>query len=66
MIARFRTPCPPGRGRSLCAAKLPFIGFLGAGVACALADWTLVASGVVLTFAILFGLGWIERRMMSK
>jgi putative Mg2+ transporter-C (MgtC) family protein len=36
------------------------------GIACALADWTLVLTGVVLTLAILFGLGWIEARMMSK
>jgi putative Mg2+ transporter-C (MgtC) family protein len=36
------------------------------GIACALADWTLVLAGVVLTLVILFGLGWIEERMMSK
>jgi putative Mg2+ transporter-C (MgtC) family protein len=36
------------------------------GIACALADWTLVLAGVVLTLVILFGLGWIEARMMSK
>lgn len=36
------------------------------GIACALADWTLVLAGVVLTLVILFGLGWVEARMMSK
>jgi putative Mg2+ transporter-C (MgtC) family protein len=36
------------------------------GIACALADWTLVATGVVLTLAILFGLAWVEARLMSK
>jgi flagellar biogenesis protein FliO len=28
------------------------------------ADWALVASGLVLTLAILFGLGWVEKRLM--
>jgi len=36
------------------------------GIACALADWTLVAAGVVLTLLILFGLGWLEARTLSK
>lgn len=36
------------------------------GIACALADWTLVITGVVLTLLILFVLGWIEKRTMSK
>lgn len=36
------------------------------GIACALADWTLVAAGVALTLLILFGLGWLEARMLSK
>jgi putative Mg2+ transporter-C (MgtC) family protein len=35
------------------------------GIACALADWTLVISGVVLTLLILFGLGWVETNMMN-
>jgi putative Mg2+ transporter-C (MgtC) family protein len=36
------------------------------GIACALAAWTLVVSGVVLSLAILFGLGWVERRLSIK
>ena len=36
------------------------------GIACALADWTLVISGVVLTLLILFGLGWVETNMMNN
>jgi putative Mg2+ transporter-C (MgtC) family protein len=36
------------------------------GIACALADWTLVVTGVALTLAILFGLAWIEARLVSK
>lgn len=31
-------------------------------VACALAAWTLVLAGVVLTLLILFGLGWLEKK----
>lgn len=34
------------------------------GIACALADWALVAAGVVLTLAILFGLGWLEKKLL--
>jgi putative Mg2+ transporter-C (MgtC) family protein len=33
------------------------------GIACALAAWTLVLTGVALTLIILFGLGWIEARV---
>ena len=33
------------------------------GIACALAAWHLVLSGVVLTMIILFGLGWVESRI---
>ena len=36
------------------------------GIACALADWTLVISGVVLTLLILFGLGWVEANLMDS
>jgi putative Mg2+ transporter-C (MgtC) family protein len=36
------------------------------GIACALAAWTLVVSGLVLALAILFGLGWVERRLLTK
>ena len=36
------------------------------GIACALADWTLVISGVVLTLLILFGLGWVEANLMES
>ncbi len=36
------------------------------GIACALADWGLVIGGVLLTLAILFGLGWLEQRLLSK
>ncbi len=36
------------------------------GIACALADWTLVFGGLILTLALLFGLGWIEQRMLPK
>lgn len=32
------------------------------GVACALAAWTLVTTAVLLTLAILFGVGWLETR----
>ena len=34
------------------------------GIACALAAWHLVIVGLGLTLAILFGLGWIERRFL--
>lgn len=33
------------------------------GIACALAAWAFVVTGVVLTLAILFGLGWLETRL---
>lgn len=33
------------------------------GIACALAAWHLVLSGVALTLIILFGLGWIESKV---
>ena len=36
------------------------------GIACALASWVVVVSGIVLTFAILYGLGWIEHHLMSE
>jgi len=36
------------------------------GIACALAAWTVVAAGIVLTLAILFGLNWVEHRLMAK
>lgn len=36
------------------------------GIACALADWTLVITGVTLTLFILFVLGWVEERMTSS
>lgn len=32
------------------------------GIACALAAWHLVIAGLGLTLAILFGLGWFERK----
>ena len=35
------------------------------GIACALAAWELVLASVVLTLAILFGLGWLEARLFS-
>jgi putative Mg2+ transporter-C (MgtC) family protein len=35
------------------------------GIACALADWALVVSGLILTLAVLFVLGWLEKRLMS-
>jgi putative Mg2+ transporter-C (MgtC) family protein len=34
------------------------------GIACALADWVVVTTGVVLTLLVLFGLGWIEGTLM--
>jgi putative Mg2+ transporter-C (MgtC) family protein len=36
------------------------------GIACALADWTVVATGVVLALLVLFGLGWVEHALMSR
>ncbi len=36
------------------------------GIACALAAWTLVVSGLVLALAILFGLNWVEQRLIAK
>ena len=36
------------------------------GIACALATWTVVITGVVLTLAVLFGLNWVEHRLMAK
>jgi putative Mg2+ transporter-C (MgtC) family protein len=36
------------------------------GIACALAAWTLVLTAVLLTLLILFGLGWVEKRLLSK
>jgi putative Mg2+ transporter-C (MgtC) family protein len=33
------------------------------GIACALAAWHLVLSGVAITLLILFGLGWIESKV---
>lgn len=34
------------------------------GIACALAAWTVIVTGVALTLFVLFGLGWVERRLM--
>jgi uncharacterized membrane protein YhiD involved in acid resistance len=34
------------------------------GIASALADWTVIATGAVLTLLVLFGLGWVERRLL--
>jgi putative Mg2+ transporter-C (MgtC) family protein len=34
------------------------------GIACALADWTVIGAGVALTLIVLFGFGWLERRLM--
>jgi putative Mg2+ transporter-C (MgtC) family protein len=36
------------------------------GIACALAAWTLVVSGLLLALAILFGLNWVEQRLLAK
>lgn len=36
------------------------------GIACALAAWTVIAAGVILTLLILFGLGWLERLLLAK
>jgi putative Mg2+ transporter-C (MgtC) family protein len=36
------------------------------GIACALAAWTLVVSGLLLALAILFGLNWVEQRLFAK
>ncbi|HEU5019782.1 MAG TPA: MgtC/SapB family protein [Pseudolabrys sp.] len=35
------------------------------GISCALADWVVVTTGVVLTLLVLFGLGWVESTLMS-
>ncbi len=35
-------------------------------VACALAAWTLVIAGLVLTLVVLFGLGWLEQRLFPQ
>ena len=34
------------------------------GIASALAAWTVIVSGAVLTLVVLFGLGWVERRFL--
>jgi putative Mg2+ transporter-C (MgtC) family protein len=34
------------------------------GIASALAAWTAIAAGAVLTLVVLFGLGWVERRFL--
>ncbi len=34
------------------------------GIACALAAWTAIATGAILTLLVLFGLGWVERRFL--
>jgi putative Mg2+ transporter-C (MgtC) family protein len=34
------------------------------GIACALAAWTVIVTGAILTLSVLFGLGWIERWLM--
>lgn len=36
------------------------------GIACALAAWTVIAAGALLTLFVLFGLGWVERRFLSN
>ncbi len=36
------------------------------GIACALASWAIVIAGVVLAFAILYGLGWVEHHFMAE
>lgn len=36
------------------------------GIACALAAWTLLMSGLVLALVILFGLNSVERRLFTK
>ena len=36
------------------------------GIACALAAWHLVLSGVAITLIVLFGLGWIERKVFPQ
>lgn len=36
------------------------------GIACALAAWHLVLTGVVLTLIILFGLGWVESKVFPQ
>jgi putative Mg2+ transporter-C (MgtC) family protein len=34
------------------------------GIAAALAAWTAIATGAILTLVVLFGLGWVERRFL--
>lgn len=34
------------------------------GIACALAAWTIIAAGAILTLFVLFGLSWVERRLL--
>lgn len=36
------------------------------GIACALAAWTIIAAGAILTLAVLFGLGWLERWLLPR
>jgi putative Mg2+ transporter-C (MgtC) family protein len=36
------------------------------GIACALAAWHLVLSGVAITLLILFGLGWVESKVFPN
>ena len=36
------------------------------GIACALADWVVAITGVALALAILFGLGWVEKRIIDS
>lgn len=35
------------------------------GIACALSAWGIIAAGAVLTLLVLFGLGWLERLLLS-
>lgn len=36
------------------------------GIASALANWTIILSGVVLTLIVLFGLNWVERHFLPR
>jgi putative Mg2+ transporter-C (MgtC) family protein len=36
------------------------------GIACALAAWTLVLSGLILALSILFGLDWLDRFLLKR
>lgn len=38
----------------------------GLGIACALGAWLLVCTAIVITFLVLFVLGWVERLMGMK